>query len=379
MKETVAELYANIIRFFVRARDWCMEGTLSHMIHSLTRPAEIRCKDLMEDIQQCSIDVDKLAWACSQAEQRDMHSVVKTLSGGQTRVEGIILEMKRMMISYDAVNAAAALNTNQRLFDVQLSNILSISAQTNFPEPLVTLEKNRVFRNKRSLKHGSPSKGFSMDPKLENWERNTASSLVAVKGSYRLRFEVKDFCVNIVEYLRTAAVPVVWALPTPSENEYSLVYSTMDLLKHLTWQILRINKVLHAEAPMAITCARFQTAMDEDQWFDLLASVVAGMNKIYIVIDVELLSSISAGSKTLPEAFLYLFSRLAARGSKTVMKVVLVSYTPKVFSENVSSRIRDVVVDVGSKAGSAWKRQKRTESRRVSLRAGGNARRNVFG
>ena len=98
MKETVAELYANIIRFLIRARDWCMEGKRWHALHSITRPAELRCKDLIEDIQQCSIDVDKLAWACSQAEQRDMHSEVKRLSGSQTRVEGIVLEMKQIII-----------------------------------------------------------------------------------------------------------------------------------------------------------------------------------------------------------------------------------------------------------------------------------------
>ena len=262
---------------------------------------------------------------------------------------------------------------------MQLSNILSFSARTHFPDPLVSLQKNRFLRNRRATKHSSPSPSerFWLDPKLEQWEGNAASSLVAVKGSYKLRFDVRDFCVNIVEYVRAATVPVIWALPTPSEKDADVrTYSTLDLLKHLTWQILRLNTMLHAEASMSVTCARFQSATDEDQWFDLLASVTAGMDKIYVVIDVEILSSISAGRKSLPEAFLYMFAKLTDRGSKTVMKVVLVSYTPMVFSERVESRIRDLVVHVGSKAGSAFRGgPKRAQPRRVSLRAGGNSRR----
>jgi hypothetical protein len=98
MKEAVAELYASIMRFFIRARDWYMEGKVLHAIHSITRPVELRYKDIIEDIEQCSTDVDQLAWACSHAEQRDMHSEVKSLRVAQSRSEEILLGVKNLII-----------------------------------------------------------------------------------------------------------------------------------------------------------------------------------------------------------------------------------------------------------------------------------------
>jgi hypothetical protein len=213
-----------------------------------------------------------------------------------------------------------------------------------------------------------------MDPKLEHWQRKTVSSLVIVKGSYKLRFQVKDFCVNIIECLRTAKVPIMWALPTTNEKDDSPNYSTLDLLKHLAWQALKINTVLQTEGSMAVSCARFQTATDEDHWFDILASVMTGLDRIYVVIDVEILSGISAGGRSLPEAFLHLFSMLADRGGKTEVKVILVSYVSPVFSEIEEGNIRDLIVQVGSKAGSALMGSKGKQSKRLLLKARGNSK-----
>lgn len=74
MKAAISELYVHILRFLIRARDWYEEGTLRRWLHSLSRPAELRYSDLLEQIAQSSRVIDQLAAYGSQAEIRDMNS-----------------------------------------------------------------------------------------------------------------------------------------------------------------------------------------------------------------------------------------------------------------------------------------------------------------
>ncbi len=108
---------------------------------------------------------------------------------------------------------------------------------------------------------------------------------------------------------------------------------------------------------MAVNCARFQTTTDEDHWFDLLASVMTGLGRIYVVIDTGILSNVLVGGKSLPEAFLHLFSKLADRRSKTQVKVLLISYISPRFAEIEQNDIRDLVLQVRAKAARVRQRR----------------------
>jgi hypothetical protein len=80
MKEAVAENYASILRFLVRARDWYEESRIYHFIHSITRPVELRYQDIIEKISKNSQIIDKLAVAGQLAELRDMHESIRKLN-----------------------------------------------------------------------------------------------------------------------------------------------------------------------------------------------------------------------------------------------------------------------------------------------------------
>lgn len=73
MKRAVASLYAHIIRFLIRALDWYKEGTLLHIVHSITRPVALRYADIITAIQKETALIEKLSTSCGQAELRDMH------------------------------------------------------------------------------------------------------------------------------------------------------------------------------------------------------------------------------------------------------------------------------------------------------------------
>jgi len=73
MKLALAEIYAHTIRFFVRAQDWLSQNTFMRVVHSVTRPRELRYDDIIEDISMATTHFRNVAVTASQAEQREMH------------------------------------------------------------------------------------------------------------------------------------------------------------------------------------------------------------------------------------------------------------------------------------------------------------------
>jgi hypothetical protein len=80
VKEAVAQLYAHIIKFILFAVRWYKKGKVAHSIASILHPFQISCKDIVEDILECSRRVDSLASAASKAELRDLHITVQHLT-----------------------------------------------------------------------------------------------------------------------------------------------------------------------------------------------------------------------------------------------------------------------------------------------------------
>ena len=102
MLATVSELYAILIRFFIRAKDWFEEGRLSRALHSITRPAELRYGDLITEIEICSRNIESLANGASQAELRDTRlellQMRKEMRVHQEESQSLLRELKRLNI-----------------------------------------------------------------------------------------------------------------------------------------------------------------------------------------------------------------------------------------------------------------------------------------
>ncbi|MCJ1268458.1 hypothetical protein MMC22_008346 [Lobaria immixta] len=349
MKQAVSELYAHIIRFFIRAHDWYQESKSRHFIHSLTRPVELRYSDVIDEIESSTRAVDTLATAGAQAEQRDVHLKLQELDQRQKDSKTVLLEIRQMMITHQSINSSAHLNTNQRLSDLQVSQIVASTSNPCKMDAMKSLQYC-VFMRKQLLKPATAAQPFWLTPRFQTWKSAVASSLVIVKGNYATRFEVKDFCVNAVTLLRSAKIPVIWALKTvePSVVEAP---SAIDLLKDLTSQALRLNIALHNERSLVLSCTKFLGAESENDWFDILAGVLAGLPQIYILIDIEAVNphyqTIEQGFSW-PSAFLNFFGKISERGLKTVVKVVLVSYGSAVFRElSQKKELQDLVITVG--------------------------------
>jgi hypothetical protein len=75
----------------MRAQDWYQENKLMHILHSLTRPVELRFADLIVEMEACTRKVDNLASAGARAEQRDMHLKLQVLMRKQEEMNVMIM------------------------------------------------------------------------------------------------------------------------------------------------------------------------------------------------------------------------------------------------------------------------------------------------
>lgn len=64
----------------IRAMKWYTEGNFKHFITGVFKPAPLRFKDLLEEIETLSHTVDALAVGAAQAEQRNMHVLLQDVN-----------------------------------------------------------------------------------------------------------------------------------------------------------------------------------------------------------------------------------------------------------------------------------------------------------
>lgn len=361
IREGVVQLYSHLLRFFIRAMQWYEGGSIKRAINSFVKPAAIQYKDILEDIEECSRRIDQQAVLASYAEQRDMHreqqqmraenndshhllgNVMNAILSMQPHVATVqdnhflvgevlkaVLAMQPQIAQLQAQQnrlSGAVFDTNDRVFDVQLSAMLTFTATVPGLEPEEYLRLGLVMRNRRRARPVQSQEPFLSAPALRAWTQSPTSALVVVKGSITVQNIAKDFSINIVEYLRKTSTPVLWLLKDPKIGRRT-TFAAVDLLKALVHQALRVNKKLHDEKTMSLKCATIQSARSESDWINILGASFTGLPLIYIVVDTEVqrFEPSFGNSFSWPWAFRMLFDRLASRGFSTVVKVLLVSY-----------------------------------------------------
>ena len=188
-----------------------------------------------------------------------------------------------------------------------------------------------VYKHLSSVVAKYSAHPFWLEEKFTSWKSRPVSSLIIVRGTRYNRFEIRNFCLKSIYLLQKGLIPAVWVLKTTDWRHHE-TYSPVDLIKALISQVLRINITIQSESNLALSCAKFRTAANEDEWFELLGSVLAGLPQIFVIIELEMFCSRDQGSaERWPSAFIEVFEKMSQRGIKTVVKVVLVSYGSKSF------------------------------------------------
>jgi hypothetical protein len=249
------------------------------------------------------------------------------------------------------VTSVTCINTNNVVSDLQFGQIMETLSRVSIMDPAKLFQYHCSLRRQRSRSAAIQSipNNFWQSPKLRIWSSTNKSALVIVSGNYQARYVMRDFCVEVIQQLHDATVPVLLALKAPQEMKASSLsanISMMDVLEYLVRQAITARHRSQTEKSMVMRCATIHEADTEAKWFDIFEAVLAELGSlVYIVIDMDILDKHLQPT----DAFLWLqqfqsvFDNFTTRGLATSVKVVLVSCSPLPFKLSSSDRSKFVV------------------------------------
>ncbi|PVI00366.1 hypothetical protein DM02DRAFT_614456 [Periconia macrospinosa] len=327
MQRAVSGLYSHIIRFLLRTERWYNQSKLRHAWEAFHRPVELEYNDLVEEVRDCTKEIEDLANAGAQAEQRDMHLELKELGERLKTSEALLQEMRGLLISSQTIQESANLDTNQRLTDLQLNQIMDYLSGFNKMDPYKTLQYRTCIAdqtmNRQRTRAGEQK--FWHHPKFYAWESSPSPSIIVVKGDYSSRHGVQKFTIDIIHMLRGQGIPVIWALKTVT-RDVSSDASMTDIIKDLVCQAMRLNISHHTEGSLALSCAQFRGAESPEEWLALLAKVITCFPRLYIIIDIECLGSAYSRNAEWLHRLNDMLQRNTPRKWISHLKILLVSY-----------------------------------------------------
>lgn len=358
IRQAVSNLYANLIRFFIRAHEWCQEGSIRRLVHSITRPPELRYKDLLEDIAANSREIDQLAAASARVEIRDislkLNSIVSKLDQFQSSQSIAISHTSQTIVakldSFQALHSSALLDTNSRLSDLQFSQIMSHISDGKLGDPLEAYRYNvSVQIRYERVRVYETTNEFWQSPKLQVWSTAPESRVAIVKGGLHARHASRRFCVNIIQQLQSKNIPVVWALRGPQNDADQGRASSTDLFKHLILQAFKLSQDSTTESTMSLQCAQFHRANVEHDWLQLLGSaLLQARSQVYLIVDLAVIDHNLLPSEGFSwfTAFQQLFAEMAKRSPRLQVKVLLIGNSVSFGASEADTVPSDIVVPI---------------------------------
>lgn len=356
MKRAIGNLYAKLLRFFIRAYDWCHEGSFRHLLHSITRPPELRYRDLLREISENSQQIDQLAVSSSRVEIREMHlKLLKVLakvddihSLTATSLPGVLTRLDNIQ----TLQANAHIDTNRRLDDIQLSQSISILSDTKLGDPLRALRFNQWLQRNRAQCQTTDTtivNKFWLSPQLQTWTNSFDSGMAAVTGGFGARPAQRQFALNVIQNLQSNHVPTLWVLQPPGSVDQPAETNTVDIMKHIVKQALQLQQGVMTERDMSRAFARFENATTEEEWFQFLGSVLAQTAKqVYIVIDLYTLDQDLLPEGGLPwfVEFRKVFAKVKETAPNLRVKVLVLGGNTTVRLEETCGSSSNIVVPV---------------------------------
>lgn len=96
MKEAVAQLYVEILRFIQHAVYWYKQGRLAHAWAALAKPWSLSFQKYVNGIDRQARRIDSLASSASKAELRGMHVEICNFRDGLLKAQATIDQLVQM-------------------------------------------------------------------------------------------------------------------------------------------------------------------------------------------------------------------------------------------------------------------------------------------
>ncbi|MCJ1394412.1 hypothetical protein MMC18_007290 [Xylographa bjoerkii] len=304
MQATLARLYAHILRFMQQALLWYRQSKLMHSVSAIVRPWAITYKEQLEAVTEASVRLDKLSDMASKAELRDTRlevigarkdwldakSELKVLQEDNRRLADMIQNgIGRLDQTIMSLHKEVRIDFKQQgdmLCSMQLNQILSISFLEKLPSSGESLEYCQSIRRRSRHRSQLPLPEVS---RLTRWAAEpTSSSLLLRGGSTTV---AKAFMIDLVDLVRDAKLPIIWALRFANYWESS--YTCIDILRILVLQALQLNPRALVCDSHPITLAHMREAATIREWLSILARPLRYVPRIFIALDTEFLSHVT--------------------------------------------------------------------------------------
>ncbi|RDW73419.1 hypothetical protein BP6252_07326 [Coleophoma cylindrospora] len=322
MMETVAHLYAKIMKFLVKAIKWYKSSPVKHAFGAVLQPWALSYKDAKEEIWELSRQIDKMANMAAQAELRGVHEVVLRAENRAIRAEEQARTQMELLRELPATLLAAQASQIQKLIQLALENKslqqVVISSQTEF---FLESKRNQIIStcflelptsgrslgyciSVRDRQRARPKLRLPEVSALAKWASDPSLTTLFLQSSSA---EVeKDFLVDLVSLIKASGVPVIWAL------RYSGYWKTritpIDILRMLVVQALEINPQA-LSGPSPITLPSLREAAHDIDWLRILNHALEGMSQVYVVIDAEIMGMATEHDRRETTRWIELFSR----------------------------------------------------------------------
>ncbi|KAF5568818.1 hypothetical protein FPHYL_2625 [Fusarium phyllophilum] len=291
IRTALANLYASIMQLFIRTQNWCEKGRFSsikRIAQSVVTPFELQYSDFMESIRYHSDVIKQIGATNSLVDVRNIKATAEETYRKVNHLSAELASIKDMI----SLNSTALSNTNNRLSDLQFSQILmSLSRDLND----TICDPSKTVRYLTSLKRRQnfdklPSSFFS-SLKLRQWTATPNSEVCLIMGNVPSRVALTFFCLDVIQQLRGADVPCLLALKINHLKDIAPdCVSNIDILKYLVKQALQHTKGFQTQGSMALNCTVVSCARSEAEWLDLLGMVLSAFNKqVYMIIDLGIL------------------------------------------------------------------------------------------
>ncbi|PKY02829.1 hypothetical protein P168DRAFT_346667 [Aspergillus campestris IBT 28561] len=271
-----------------------------------------------------------------------------SLKGLQTKVaahQGFsVLEARQLrhgLERFHTLHYTGTLDTSKSVCEMRFSDLLPHIVTPSSADPQATLRYNTLMQNIRRRKGGIVADPFLSSRLVQRWAVDPCLSLACIQGSFTTRHILRDFASGMINLLAKQKIHVVWILPSNTSD--SKKYGPIDIVKQLVSQILHQNPAMLNERCASLNAARSREAYSLDNWFDILGSVLVGVNRIYIVVDLEVLGG---NDHKWSDRFIRLFDELQRRQVPTVVKPILLSCRKPAFTGLRGGY--DISIDVSS-------------------------------
>ena len=191
------------------------------------------------------------------------------------------------------------------LREIQLGQVLSMSFMHKLPSSGESLSYCQSMRSRRRERTRLRLPAIST---LEHWASEPRSSLLLVQG--RTGRASKDFMVDTTVLIRETKLPILWAMRFADYWKTDIAW--VDILRVLVLQALQINPGALTDSAHPLTVMELRDASDESDWLLILQRALQGVERIFIVLDADLLGYAIAGDKHMATKCLEMMKRKLA-------------------------------------------------------------------